>query len=259
MATLDTEYHSTFVSHYSRQYRHPDWVMSLLNQDTLTKGQGVSRAKSDFMCDTTLPVQFRVKPKAYINSGYDRGHMCSVADAKCTQDAMDETFLMTNICPQVGEGFNRDYWAWFETWCRELALIQHGRLDFDNVYVMTGALYQPKWDDARKKFIVEYEVIGSPDGPLVSVPTHFYKSVLAQEAGTGKLYTATFVLPNAAIVDTAKLTSFLVDPKKVEDVSGWRLFPSVRDKAAPLCDSVRCEVTMVRSDDNVGVKQAVDK
>lgn len=30
------------------------------------------------------------------------------ADAKRSQDAMDETFLLTNIAPQVGEGFNRD-------------------------------------------------------------------------------------------------------------------------------------------------------
>lgn len=29
------------------------------------------------------------------------------ADAKISQDAMDETFFLTNIAPQVGEGFNR--------------------------------------------------------------------------------------------------------------------------------------------------------
>lgn len=29
------------------------------------------------------------------------------ADAKISQKAMDETFYLTNIAPQVGEGFNR--------------------------------------------------------------------------------------------------------------------------------------------------------
>ena len=56
-------------------------------------------------------------------SGYDRGHMyvsscilaflaqstCRVpaADAKMSQQAMDETFYLSNIAPQVGDGFNR--------------------------------------------------------------------------------------------------------------------------------------------------------
>jgi len=30
------------------------------------------------------------------------------ADAKLSQEAMDDTFYLTNICPQVGDGFNRD-------------------------------------------------------------------------------------------------------------------------------------------------------
>jgi endonuclease G len=29
------------------------------------------------------------------------------ADAKISQKAMDETFYLTNIAPQVGDGFNR--------------------------------------------------------------------------------------------------------------------------------------------------------
>ena len=33
--------------------------------------------------------------------------MVPAADAKSSQDAMDETFLLSNIAPQVGVGFNR--------------------------------------------------------------------------------------------------------------------------------------------------------
>jgi len=245
---LDTEYHATYVSHISRQHRHPDWVISLLNHDTLTKSPDVTRANSKFICDSDMPAQLQVKPNAYTGSGYDRGHMCSAADAKCSQEAMDETFLMSNICPQVGEGFNRHYWAWFETWCRDLALDRHGKLEFSNVYVMTGTLYMPKRDNIQGKLIVEYEVIGSVGGPMVSVPTHFYKSVLAQDANSDQLYMATFILPNAAIEDSTKLESFRVDPKLVENVSGWRLFPNVRDKVTPLCGVVKCEVTGVPHD-----------
>ena len=37
----------------------------------------------------------------------DRGHMVPAADAKQSQEAMSETFLLSNIAPQVGDGFNR--------------------------------------------------------------------------------------------------------------------------------------------------------
>jgi len=40
-------------------------------------------------------------------SGYDRGHMVPAADAKISQNAMDETFFLSNVAPQVGDGFNR--------------------------------------------------------------------------------------------------------------------------------------------------------
>jgi len=39
--------------------------------------------------------------------GPDRGHMVPAADAKQSQQAMSETFILSNIAPQVGEGFNR--------------------------------------------------------------------------------------------------------------------------------------------------------
>lgn len=40
--------------------------------------------------------------------------MVPAADAKQSQQAMSETFLLSNIAPQVGEGFNRHYWAYVE-------------------------------------------------------------------------------------------------------------------------------------------------
>ena len=38
---------------------------------------------------------------------YDRGHLAPAADHKGSQKAMEETFTLSNISPQVGKGFNR--------------------------------------------------------------------------------------------------------------------------------------------------------
>lgn len=73
---------------------------------------------------------------------------------------------VTNISPQVGKGFNRNYWFYFEEFVRSLTT------NFDDVYVITGPLYLPKiQEDGR--YYVKYEVIGDP--PNTAVPTHFYK------------------------------------------------------------------------------------
>lgn len=58
------------------------------------------------MCHSTHRVP-RADGYPDFRSGYDRGHMVPAADAKISQDAMDETFFLSNIAPQVGDGFNR--------------------------------------------------------------------------------------------------------------------------------------------------------
>ncbi|KUF97770.1 hypothetical protein AM588_10011471 [Phytophthora nicotianae] len=61
-----------------------------------------------------------------------------------SQGAMDESFLMTNMSPQVGVGFNRGYWSRLEGFVRHLA----GQ--YDAVYVITGPLFLPKLDGVEK-------------------------------------------------------------------------------------------------------------
>ena len=79
--------------------------------------------------------------------------MVPAADAKISQTAMDETFYLSNIAPQVGDGFNRHCelalsyrydarpltadvdWAYLEDFCRRLTT------NFEDVYVFTYVLH----------------------------------------------------------------------------------------------------------------------
>ena len=151
---------------------------------------------------------------------------------------MDSTFVLSNMCPQVGDGFNRDYWAHLEEFCRELVR------KYPSVRVITGPLYLPRLDEASGKWKVEYEVIGNP--PNVAVPTHFYKIVLAEEAAGSPICgvaLGAFVLPNAAIPNDKSLREFEVPVEAVERASGLvfaeKLAPERRKR---LCQEVKCEI-----------------
>ena len=82
-------------------------------QLALGSNNGVKR-QDHFLEDPSEPPIFRARLSDYKGSGFDRGHMAAAADMKQSQHAMDSTFFLSNMCPQVGAGFNRDYWARFE-------------------------------------------------------------------------------------------------------------------------------------------------
>jgi endonuclease G, mitochondrial len=225
------------ISSFDRRLRNPQWVIEHITPESLAKRDG-DRKHSVFLEDEGVPEKFRAKLKDYFRSGYDRGHQVPAADAKWSQTAMDETFYLTNMSPQVGEGFNRDYWAHFEDFCRRLTE------KYPSVRIVTGPLYLPKRDPADNKWYVKYEVIGNP--PNVAVPTHFYKVIFAEEASgpsTGKVAIGAFVLPNARIPNEKPLADFEVPIEAVERASGLEFaskLPPQRRKR--LCADTNCSL-----------------
>lgn len=223
-----------FISCYDRSTRNPYWVLEHITADSIKSVGGVDRKKSVFREDESIPLKFRARLRDYFRSGYDRGHQAPAADAKYTQDTMNETFLLTNMSPQVGDGFNRDYWAHFEDFCRRLTK------KYTGVRIMTGPLYLPKLceDD---KYRVTYEVIGSP--PNIAVPTHFFKLVVGERAGDEKIAVAAFVMPNEQIDNSKPLTDFQVPLEALERSSGLDLLQQVPYyNKKDLCKEVKCEI-----------------
>ncbi|KAI1331247.1 hypothetical protein F5Y16DRAFT_360993 [Xylariaceae sp. FL0255] len=231
------------ISSFDRRLRNPHWVIEHITPASLAMRDG-DRKHSVFIEDDGVPDKFRAKLKDYFRSGYDRGHQVPAADAKWSQGAMDETFYLTNMAPQVGEGFNRDYWAHFEDFCRRLTT------KYPSVRIVTGPLYLPKRDPADNKWYVKYEVIGNP--PNVAVPTHFYKVIFAEEdtpipgaPSTGKVAIGAFVLPNAPIPNEKPLADFEVPVEAVERASGLEFaskLPPQRRKR--LCADTSCAIVV---------------
>lgn len=233
----DVASRSALISSYDRRTRNPQWVVEHITPASLAMRDG-DRKHSAFLEDDAVPAKFRAQLKDYFRSGYDRGHQVPAADAKWSQRAMDDTFYLSNMCPQVGEGFNRDYWAHFEDFCRRLTV------QYPSVRIVTGPLYLPRKDPADNKWYVKYEMIGSP--PSVAVPTHFYKVIFAEDGKTGgNVSIGAFVLPNAPIPNDKPITDFEVPVEAVERASGLEFatkLPVQRRKR--LCADTTCALVI---------------
>lgn len=127
---------------YDRRTRNPYWVAEHMTRESVSTV--TAERRNNFRQDTSIPAIFRAKVTDYSNTGYDRGHQVPAASAKWSQEAVDETFKMSNMCPQVGIGFNRHYWARLEAFCKNLTT------RYPSVRVITGPLYLPhKGEDGK--------------------------------------------------------------------------------------------------------------
>lgn len=107
----------------------------------------------------------------YKRSGYHRGHLCPAADrSSCTQ-AMQATFAMSNVCPQL-PSVNVGTWKQTENLCRTYAL------RYDSVQIIACPVFLHR-DTAQ---------IGNAP---VCVPHAFFKAVWV--ASTDSVLNAWFI------------------------------------------------------------------
>lgn len=163
--------------------------------------------------DTSIHPYFRSTNLDYKGSGYDRGHMAAAGNHRNHQKDQEETFVLSNMAPQVGVGFNRDSWNRLEKYVRGLTK------KYDNVWVCTGPLYLPRRGDNGRMY-VRYEVIGKNQ---VAVPTHFFKVLVAEGSG-GSFDLEAYIMPNEPIPDAAPLEAFRVR-RKNETMAPPLLYP----------------------------------
>lgn len=96
--------------------------------------------------------------------------------------------------------------------------------------------------DGTLKFEMKYLLLGRP-APSVSVPTHFFKSILIRHAqDSDRLAVATFVLPNAEIPDETPLETFRVQENFLNRASGMEVWNKLEGKGEDLCTWTTCRL-----------------
>nr|XP_016928425.1 endonuclease G, mitochondrial isoform X2 [Drosophila suzukii] len=217
----DLRLYSDFVLSYDRRNRVAHWVCEHLQVDSIHSRSG-RRGRNPYQPDMSVPSNFRSELTDYRRSGFDRGHLAAAGNHHLQRNHCQDTFFLTNIAPQVGQGFNRGAWNNLERYVRNLV---HR---FGSVFVCTGPLYKPK-QRSGGKLGVEYEMIGLN---MVAVPTHFFKVIMVEsKLHLGKPYMEGYVLPNAPIPDGLPLRSFLCDIREIEHYAGLKFFDGLRRSA----------------------------
>ena len=107
---VDVEYAGMIMS-FNPSMHVPNWVSW-----ELTESETTYHAKrfNKFMADES--VEGCAETWDYNYSGYDRGHMAPAGDMKWSDEAMRQTFYLTNICPQM-KSLNTGAWKRLEEKC----------------------------------------------------------------------------------------------------------------------------------------------
>jgi len=187
---------------YNEQFEQAAWVAYVLTREETESGE-VERTE-DFRADTSVRTG-SATPADYRGSGFDRGHLAPAGDMTWNEEAMSQSFLMTNMSPQR-PGFNRGVWRRLETAVRNWAA------EKDSIYVITGPLFSPS-----------DSLIGENG---VGVPGHYFKVLVDLSPPDYEMIA--FLLPNDSSSDD--LLQFAISVDSLEQYSGYDFFASAPDQ-----------------------------
>lgn len=160
-----------------------------------------------FLPDPDLPEHEAVTTDDYKGAGMDRGHMCPAGDNRWHWKAMQESFYMTNICPQ-NHNLNRGDWKELEESCRRWAQ-EEGKI----CIVCGPILYDQRHRTIGKKH-------------KITVPEAFFKVVLCADSNPPKAIG--FIYKNAS--GNHPLDSYVNTVDEVERITGIDFFPALPDE-----------------------------
>lgn len=191
-----------FTISYNKTAKVPNWVAwHLVKNHTYGSNQ-----RDELLFEEDLNVSApRATDNDYYNSRYDRGHMCPAGDNKWSKEAIQESFLFTNICPQ-NHGLNKDSWNDLEKKCRSWAR-EYGAID-----IVCGPIF---YGGSQQKTIGRNKVY---------VPDAFFKVVLCRK---GSPKAIGFIYKNRGGYQSMSDCACTVD--EIEDLTGIDFFPALDD------------------------------
>ena len=200
---------SNYTISYNRNWNQPNWVAWELNKN---ETRGRNNRNEEFTADPDLAEAYQVESYDYSGSGYDRGHMCPAGDNHFDAKAMNESFYMSNICPQNHE-LNAGKWNDLEIACRKWAN------RYQQLFIVCGPIIDKR---NGKRIGKEHEII---------VPEKFFKVI--RITSTKPARAIGYIFENNGSDRPYKVHSI----DEVEKITGMDFFPNLPDKIEDLVES----------------------
>lgn len=193
-------HHQNYSLAYSEEHEQALWVFYELDRN---ETHAIAKRKDDFREDPLVRTG-SASLADYKSSGYDRGHLAPAADMAFSEEAISESFYMSNMSPQE-PSFNRGIWKKLEAQFREWAAAD------GSLYIVTGPVLVPG--------------LAKMGDNQVSIPNFYYKVALDFDAD--ELGAIAFLLPNQKL--DLELESFVVSIDSLESITGINFFAGLDD------------------------------
>lgn len=192
-----------YTTSYNNQTKNANWVAWHLTAEH-TEGSW-KREGIPYMVDEDVKgARQQLEDWDDLDMDLDHGHMCPAGDNKWSREAMEQTFLLTNMCPQ-NSALNRGDWEKLESRCRGWA--KH----YGEIYIACGPIFYGQ----------DYKTIGDNK---VGVPDAFFKVVLRMGKKPAALG---FIYPNEGTHHPMDYYVLTVD--EVENKTGIDFFYNLPD------------------------------
>lgn len=190
-----------FTLSYNKDNRTPNYVAwELLGTEVSTEWPRTDYFWQDYDIDGCT------KHSDYTGSGFDRGHMCPAADQKWSEQAMNDCFVMANMCPQLHD-LNGGAWERLEekerTWAKRDSAVM----------IIAGPIYNE--DDGQ--YIEKSKV---------RIPGAFFKVLLAPYLDEPR--GIAFVYPHMSC--PGNMADYATSINEVEKITGFDFFSELPDE-----------------------------
>lgn len=210
----------SYTTSYNKQTKCPNWVAWHLTAEH-TEGEfsrrgvpyfeengeacGIGKvnretSKGDYFVDVEaeMPRQ-EFSDWDVMPVGMSHGHICPAGDNKWSKAAMNQSFLLTNMCPQT-EKLNGGGWKKLEEKCRDWAI------KYEDIYIVSGPIF---YEGVRRCF--GKNKIGIPDA--------FFKVVLCVN---GKPKAIGFIYSNDS--SSQSMAQNVHSVNEIEEIVGMDFF-----------------------------------